>query len=255
MDRSDGASVETPAIAIVTGAASGIGLATALALLASPETLVAAADRHPLPQTLGDHADRVLYLDVDVTDPTQVNDAVERTVRELGVPTMLVNSAGIQQYFTALELPYEEFERVLRVNLGGTFLFCQAAGKHMVAAGCGAIVNLASISAYFGFPSRLPYIVSKCGVIGLTQVLAVEWAHANVRVNAVAPGMVDTPFVALAFDEGVVQRDKAEKAHALGRLGTPEEVADAITFLLSDRASFITGEVLCVDGGFRRLKI
>ena len=125
----------------------------------------------------------------------------------------------------------------------------------MVERRSGAIVNLASISMFFGFPKRLPYIVSKGGVGGLTQTLAVEWAPYGVRVNAVAPGVTETPILAEGLASGVIDRERTEQAHALGRLGRPEEVAAAIVFLLSDAASFITGEILCVDGGFRRRKI
>jgi NAD(P)-dependent dehydrogenase (short-subunit alcohol dehydrogenase family) len=152
-------------------------------------------------------------------------------------------------------MPRPDFDRVLAVNLGGTFACCQAVGRRMVEGGRGAIVNVASISMWFGFPRRLAYITSKGGVGGLTQTLAVEWAPYGVRVNAVAPGQIETELLRLAFDQGLVSREDAAAAHALGRIGQPSEVAAAIRFLLSDDASFVTGEILNVDGGFRLKKI
>jgi NAD(P)-dependent dehydrogenase (short-subunit alcohol dehydrogenase family) len=242
-------------VAIVTGAASGIGLATSLALLeADAELALAAVDLAAIPPALLERGG-VLPVACDVSDHGAVGQAVETVVRELGPPDYLVNSAGIQLHAAALELSYEDWSRVLAINLGGTFSFCQAAGRSMVERRTGAIVNLASISMFFGFPKRLPYIVSKGGVGGLTQTLAVEWAPYGVRVNAVAPGVTETPILADGFASGVLDRERTEQAHALGRLGRPEEVAAAIAFLLSDAASFITGEILCVDGGFRRRKI
>ena len=242
-------------VAIVTGAASGIGLATSLALLDDDaELALAAVDLAEIPSTLLERGS-VLPVACDVSDHGAVGEAVETVVRELGPPDYLVNSAGIQLHAPALELSYEDWSRVLAINLGGTFSFCQAAGRSMVERRSGAIVNLASISMFFGFPKRLPYIVSKGGVGGLTQTLAVEWAPYGVRVNAVAPGVTETPILADGLASGVIDRERTEQAHALGRLGRPEEVAAAIAFLLSDAASFITGEILCVDGGFRRRKI
>jgi len=242
-------------VAIVTGAASGIGLATAHALLdADPELALAAVDVGEIPPSLLER-DSVMPVACDVADHSAVGEAVAAIARELGPPELLVNSAGIQIHAPALQLAFEDWSRLLAINLGGTFSFCQAAGRHMVELRRGAIVNLASISMYFGFPHRLPYIVSKCGVGGLTQTLAVEWAPYGVRVNAVAPGMVETPILAGGLASGLINREVAENAHALRRLGTPEEIAAAIVFLLSDGASFVTGEILNVDGGFRRVKV
>lgn len=125
----------------------------------------------------------------------------------------------------------------------------------MVAAQRGAIVNIASVSMHFGFPRRLPYVVSKNGIAGLTQTLAVEWGEHGVRVNAVAPGYVETALLTEAFDKGHVDRDVVSAHSALNRVAAPEEIAASIRFLLSDEAGFITGELLNVDGGFRRKKV
>ncbi len=200
-------------------------------------------------------AERVVERSVDVRDHAAVERCVDDLAGRLGEPTQLVYSAGVQHNESALELAYDDWCRVLEVNLYGAFSFCQAAGRRMVAAGRGSIVLVSSISLYFGFPRRLPYIVSKNGLVGLVQTLAVEWALDGVRVNGVAPGFVETPLIRHAFEQGHVDRKEAERNHALERVASPFEIATAIRFLLSEDASFITGEMLSVDGGFRMKKI
>jgi 3-oxoacyl-[acyl-carrier protein] reductase len=246
-------------IAIITGAASGIGNSVADRLLASdPERCCAVVDlRSGWSQALAERygAERVLELSVDVADDRAVRECVSIVIQQLGPPSQLVNCAGIQFNCAALDLSFEDWSRVLATNLNGVFSFCQAAGREMVEAGRGAIVSLASISMWFGFPRRLPYIVSKCGIGGLTQTLAVEWAEHGVRVNAVAPGLIETPLIEEAVSRGHIDRSVVESHHAMNRLGYPEEIAAAVDFLLSDDASFITGEIMNVDGGFRLKKI
>lgn len=246
-------------VAIVTGAAGGIGHATLAALLEGDDAIQIVgtdlrdgwagelAERHG--------ADRVHEMVVDVTDHDAVRRAVDDIAERIGTPTQLVNCAGIQHNCAALDLTIEAWRNLMAINLDGTFSFCQAAGRHMVAAERGAIVNLASISMYFGFPRRLPYIVSKNGIAGLTQTLAVEWGEQNVRVNAVAPGYVGTKFLTNAFDAGHVDRNLVSGYAPLNRIASPEEIAEVIRFLLSEGAAFITGTVLDVDGGLRRKKV
>jgi NAD(P)-dependent dehydrogenase (short-subunit alcohol dehydrogenase family) len=246
-------------IAIVTGAASGIGYATVDELLGGdPEMQVVGADlRDGWASEFAERhgRERVHEVVVDVTDHDGVRRAVDDTAERVGTPTQLVNCAGIQYNCAALDLTIEGWRNLMAINLDGSFSFCQAAGRHMVAAGRGAIVNLASVSMNFGFPRRLPYIVSKCGIGGLTQTLAVEWGEHNVRVNAVSPGYVETKLLTDAFDAGQVDRGRVSDYAALNRIASPAEIAGVIRFLLSDEAGFITGTIVDVDGGLRRKKV
>lgn len=216
-------------VAIVTGAASGIGFAIADHLLEKDAALrcavvdVVTGWSNELAARHG--AERVLEFGVDVADHQAVHACVRAIAERLGVPTQLVNAAGVQFNCPSLELAYEDWGRVLAVNLGGTFSFCQAAGARMVEARRGAIVNIASVSMYFGLPRRLPYVASKAAVGGLTATLAAEWAEHGVRVNAIAPGFIETPLAAEAFRRGHVDRSRAEAAHAMARMGQPTEVA------------------------------
>lgn len=246
-------------IAVVVGVSGGIGQGIARHLLEMDPTLVCAGVdlapgwAGPLRERFG--ADRVVEGVADVRDHDGLGACLDDLAERFGAPTQLVYAAGVQHNQTALELDYADWCRVLEVNLHGAFSACQHVGRRMVAAGKGSIVVVSSISLYFGFPRRLPYIVSKNGLVGLVQTLAVEWAHDGVRVNGVAPGYVETPLIAHAFAEGHVDRAEAERNHALGRVATTHEIATTVRFLLSDDASFVTGEMLSVDGGFRLKKL
>jgi len=246
-------------VAAITGGASGIGWKTAEFLLESrPDVACALVDLSEgrsgeLIQRFGQ--DRVYLVQSDVTDPAAVNAAVAEIENWNRPIKMLVTCAGIHIVGDSFEYPSEHWQEVLRVHVNGTFFWCQAAGRAMREAGGGAIVTVGSIAQDFGFPRRAAYTTSKAGIAGLTRVLAVEWAPAGIRVNQVVPGMVETPMLQRTAAQGVLDLEAVAAEYPLGRIGTTGDLAEAIVFLLSEQASFITGALVHVDGGFRAQRL
>ena len=215
--------------ALVTGAGSGIGEAAAR-LLASEGADVVAADL------------RGTDIQLDVRDEAQVAEVV----RDVDV---LVNVAGVGSTTTAPDTPLDVWEDVFAVNARGTFLCCKHAIPGMIARGGGAIVNVASVAALVGLRNRAAYCASKGAVVALTRALAIDHVADGIRVNAVCPGTVDSPWVRRLVEESGESLDDLRARQPLGRLGTPEEIAEAIAYLASDAAGFVTGSVFVIDGG------
>jgi NAD(P)-dependent dehydrogenase (short-subunit alcohol dehydrogenase family) len=237
--------------AVVTGAASGLGRAIAVGLAQAGASVVAA---DLTGSALADVVDeiggnRAVAVAADVTRRDEVEAMVREVVARTGRVDVLVNSAGIGARGAADEYPADLWERVLAVNLTGTFTCCQVAGQHMLRAGSGSIVNIASIGGLVGWAGSLGYQASKGGVVQLTRTLAVEWAHRGVRVNAIAPCTFETAVVARQRE---VEPDLYPAMLAripLGRFGQPGENVGPALFLASDAATMVTGHILTDNGG------
>ena len=246
-------------VALVTGAARGIGLAIATAMSRRGATLELADVDAPAVRTAAaglrgatarGAAGAAHGSAVDVSSSAEVRSWVSDVLGRHGKVDILVNNAGIQLNRGAVDLSDDDWRRVLGVNLDGVFYCCREAGRAMTARGSGAIVNVASIAERFGMPRRIPYGVSKAGIAALTRGLAVEWASHGVRVNAVAPGYVETELVRHAFEQGHIDRDAIVAKIPLGRLAEPRSIADVAVFLASDLADYVTGQTIYVDGGY-----
>jgi 2-keto-3-deoxy-L-fuconate dehydrogenase len=229
--------------ALVTGAGSGIGEAVARGLHAEGADVVLADAVGERVQALaGELGSRARALTLDVRE----EDAVAAAMGDLEV---LVNVAGIGSTTNAPDTPLEVWENVFAVNARGTFLCCKHAIPGMIERGGGAIVNIASVAGLVGLPNRAAYCASKGAVIALTRAMAIDHVRHGVRVNAVCPGTVDSPWVRRLVDEAGESLDALRARQPMGRLGTPEEVAQAVLYLASDAAAFITGSGLVIDGG------
>jgi 2-dehydro-3-deoxy-D-gluconate 5-dehydrogenase len=238
--------------AIVTGAARGIGREIALGF-ADAGAFVVAADLQEdaileLAEELG--GDRCMPAVVDVTSQAAVRAMVANVLSTRDGIDVLVNSAGIGGRAPALDYPEDLWDRVLSVNLKGTFLCCQAVGRAMLAASSGSIVNLASIGGLVGISGSAGYQASKGGVVQLTRALAVEWGSRGVRVNAIAPGHVETALTRRLWEDEPELRSFFLSRTPIGDLGRPEDLVGPALFLASAASSMVTGQTLAADGGY-----
>ena len=244
-------------VALVTGAASGLGAESGRRLAREGAKVVLTDMAAEAGQTIADQildaGGTAAFLAQDVTDDARWAEVVSWVVNGYGRLDVLVNSAGVGGVEPILEATLEGWRRITGINLDGTFLGVRHVAPVMAAAGRGSIINLSSILGKVGFPGAAAYCASKGGVAMLTKAAALELAPMGVRVNSVHPGFIETPMVANALRESENEnemRDLIVSRHAMGRLGVPREIADAVVFLASDESSFMTGSELVVDGGY-----
>jgi len=244
----------TQKIAIITGGSSGIGRATAVALAKEGVKVVVAARRakegeetvHLVKEAGSDG----IFVKTDVANEDDVRSLVEKTVKTYNRLDYAFNNAGIGETTTPLvEQKSNVFDQIMNVNVKGVWLCMKYEIPQMIRSGGGAIVNMSSGAGLMGFPQKSIYVASKHAVLGLTKSAALEYVKSGIRINAIAPGTVETETLKQAAGDNKQFLETLKSMHPIGRIGDPEEIANAVIWLLSDKASFVLGHTLLVDGG------
>ncbi len=241
-------------VAIITGGASGIGQATVEAFVREG-AIVTIADKNieaarALAKTV---SNRSRAFEVDVAKSAAVKAMIDDTIAEHGRVDILYNNAGYGVTGSAIEVSEDDWHALMAVNVNGVFYGCRHVLPHMIRQGRGAIVNTASVVSERGIPDRVAYVTSKGAVQAMTKAMALDHVGQGIRINAVAPGTIDSPYfgkMLAASPDPAALRKHFEQRQAMNRLGTPAEIANAVVFLASDEASFVTGTTLFVDGGW-----
>jgi NAD(P)-dependent dehydrogenase (short-subunit alcohol dehydrogenase family) len=241
-------------VAIITGGSSGIGRATAVALAKDGVKIAIAARRakegEETVRLVNEAGSEGTFVKTDVANEDDVRSLVEKTVKTYGRLDYAFNNAGIEETMTPLvDQTSDIFDQIMNVNVKGVWLCMKHEIPEMIRTGGGAIVNMSSGAGVIGFPQMPIYIASKHAVLGLTKSAALEYAKSGIRINAVAPGGVETDMLKRADEDNKQFVETLKSMHPIGRIGKPEEIANAVVWLLSDKASFVLGHTLLVDGG------
>jgi NAD(P)-dependent dehydrogenase (short-subunit alcohol dehydrogenase family) len=241
-------------VAIVTGGSSGIGRATAVALAKEGVKVMIAARRakegEETVQLVKDAGSDGIFVKTDVANEDDVRSLVEKSIKTYGKLDYAFNNAGIEETMTPLtDQTSEVFDQVMNVNVKGVWLSMKYEIPEMIRNGRGSIVNMSSVAGIMGFPQNPIYIASKHAVLGLTKSAALECAKSGIRINAVAPGGVETDMAKRVVGDDHQLLETLTSMHPIGRIADPEEIANAVVWLLSDKASFVLGHTLLVDGG------
>ncbi len=243
--------------AIVTGASRGIGEAIAKGFARAGADLALVSRNLSTLQEVAKEIEglgrKALPISADIGNSEEIQNAIDTTLKVFSKIDILVNNAGISPVLRkAEELTPKEWEEIVRVNLTGTFLFCQGVGKVMIQQGGGKIINMVSVGAVVAFPRQIAYCVTKGGILQLTKVLAVEWTRYNIQVNAIGPAYLETELTKGMRESKIISEDLLRKT-PMGRFGRPAEVVGAALYLASDASSYVTGQTLFVDGGWLSL--
>tara|TARA_R110002049_G_scaffold130406_6_gene288737 strand:+ start:4063 stop:4830 length:768 start_codon:yes stop_codon:yes gene_type:complete len=240
-------------VALISGAASGIGISTARRFAEEGATVIG-FDLNPAGddwQAIASQAAGSDFVTGNVTSEADAASIVEHVQKKFGRIDILVNAAGVSSYGATTDVEEDEWDRVMNINLKGSFFFAKHAARVMQEQQSGSIVHIASIEGMVGLNGQITYGTSKGAVIQMTRNMAADLAHSGIRVNCVCPGAIETPLTAILKDEGMKAiKEQMEAAHLMGRFGEAVEIANAVLFLASDEASFVTGHPLVVDGGW-----